>query len=239
MKPLPKWPKQPVPLTTKQQKISDDWMQYWFEINRSKFSRIFGVGHRYVAVHSPKNFVTTLDIGAGLGEHLAYESLSKLQLSEYVCVELRQNMADVLQRNWPDIQVRVADCQQRLPFADDYFDRVIAIHVLEHLPDLPEFLREAHRLLNKTMGRLLVVIPCEGGFGYWLGRLFTSKRLFEKRYNRPYAPFIAAEHVNHAGEILSEVSNLFSTEHSSFYPLRIPSFHLNLLIGLTLKPRPR
>jgi ubiquinone/menaquinone biosynthesis C-methylase UbiE len=36
-----------------------------------------------------------------------------------------------------------------MPFEDGYFDRVIAIHVLEHLPDLPRALREISRLMKK------------------------------------------------------------------------------------------
>ena len=56
----------------------------------------------------------------------------------------------------------VSDCQQRMDFPDGFFDRYLAIHVLEHLPNLPGAVREAWRLLNKERGRMLVVIPTEG-----------------------------------------------------------------------------
>jgi len=102
-------------------------------------------------------------------------------------------MANVIRQQSPTIQVYEADCQKRMPFQDNHFDRVIAIHVLEHLPNLPGFLTEAYRLLNKQTGRLLVVIPCEGGLGYSLGRRFMLKRIFERRYDLPYEPLIAAE----------------------------------------------
>jgi hypothetical protein len=84
----------------------------------------------------------------------------------------------------------------------------------------------------------LVVIPCEGGLGYSLGRWFTAKRIFERRYKRSYEPFIAAEHVNKADEILKELQRSFVPENTCFFPLRVPSVQLNLCIGLTLKPRP-
>ena len=103
---------------------------------------------------------------------------------------------------------------------------------------LPSFLTEAYRLLNKQTGRLLVVIPCEGGLGYSLGRRIMSKRIFERRYNLSYEPFIAAEHVNKAHEIPKELKRLFAPENTCFFPLRVPSVQLNLCIGLTLKPRP-
>ena len=50
----------------------------------------------------------------------------------------------------------VADCQQRLPFEDGSFDRALAIHVLEHLPNLPAAVAEIHRLL-KPSGRFVVL----------------------------------------------------------------------------------
>jgi len=227
------WPKQVPALTAEQARVSDDWMQYFHEVNRDRFSAVVDFNHRYVLEHSPVSFVSTLDLGAGLGEHLAREKLSAEQLKEYVALEFRPAMAAEIQRNWPTVQVSGADCQQPLPFADNRFDRIIAIHVLEHLPNLPAFLAEARRLLNPS-GRLLVVIPCEGGWGYSAGRRVTSKRMFERRYRTPYEPFIAAEHVNKANEILEELERYFVVEKSEYYPMKVPVIHLNLCIGLTL-----
>ena len=227
------WPKQVPALTAEQARVSDDWMQYFHEVNRDRFSAVVDFNHRYVLEHSPVPFVSTLDVGAGLGEHLAREKLSAEQLKEYVALEFRPAMAAEIQRNWPTVQVSGADCQQPLPFADNRFDRIIAIHVLEHLPNLPAFLAEARRLLNPS-GRLLVVIPCEGGWGYSAGRRITSKRMFERRYHTPYEPFIAAEHVNKANEILEELERYFVVEKSEYYPMKVPVIHLNLCIGLTL-----
>lgn len=212
-------------------------MQYFHEVNRSRFSGVVDFNHRYVVEHSPVGFVSTLDVGAGLGEHLKYENLSAEQLAAYVALEFRSAMAEEIKRTWPTVQVSGTDCQQAMPFDDGQFDRIIAIHVLEHLPNLPAFLNEARRLLNKRRGRLLVVIPCEGGWGYSLGRQFTSKRMFERRYGLSYEPFIAAEHVNQADEVLEELGSQFVVEESSYYPLRMPIVHLNLCIGLTLKAR--
>lgn len=211
-------------------------MQHFHELNRNSFSAIVNFNHRYVIAHSPENFTSTLDVGAGLGEHLAYESLTAEQLDGYVALEFRQNMADEIRKKWPAVRVSNADCQRTLPFADGCFDRILAIHVLEHLSNLPSFLDEAHRLLNKNIGRFLVVIPCEGGLAYSLGRRLTSKRMFEKRYGQPYEPYIATEHVNNAAEVVREIDRLFVAETKTYYPLKVPSLHLNLCLGLTLRP---
>lgn len=231
-----KWPKQVPPLTDEQTRISDDWMRYFHEVNRERFSGVVNFNHRYVVKHSPANCVSTLDVGAGLGEHLSYERPSARQLAAYVALEFRPEMANEIRKKWPTVSVCGWDCQQPMPFADGQFDRIIAIHVLEHLPNLPAFLGEAKRLLSKAVGRLLVVIPCEGGLGYSLGRQVTSKRMFERRYGLPYAPFIAAEHVNSAAEIVEEIKRSFAIEDTEYYPLGVPLIHLNLCIGLTLRP---
>jgi SAM-dependent methyltransferase len=129
----------------------------------------------------------------------------------------------------------VGDCQERLAFPDQYFDRVLAIHVLEHLADLPAALAEVARVL-KPEGRFSVVIPCEGGFGYSLGRRFTTKRTFEHRYKVPYDWIIKYEHINTAREVIAELQRVFSIDHSAFYPLRVPSIDLSIVAGFTLKP---
>ena len=68
------------------------------------------------------------------GEHLLYENY---QQGEYFALELREDLANSLESRFPGIQVIVGDCQQRIDAADESFDRVLAIHVLEHLADLP------------------------------------------------------------------------------------------------------
>jgi ubiquinone/menaquinone biosynthesis C-methylase UbiE len=226
-----KWPKKTIQLTDAEHKISDDWMKYYFEINRSKFSRIIDWGHNYIAKQSPSGFTSTLEIGAGLGEQICYENLTDSQMESYVCVEFRDNMAQALKERFPKVQLCIADCQEHIPYPDSSFDRIIAVHVLEHLPNLPAFLKEAQRLL-KASGKFLVVIPCEGGAAYSLGRFLTTKRMFEKRYKMNYSRYIKTEHVNSAGEILDELSSYFKIKNKSFYPLRIPLIDTNLCIGL-------
>jgi SAM-dependent methyltransferase len=146
-------------------------------------------------------------------------------------------MAEVMKKRWPKTKATIGDCQAYIPYPDGHFDRIIAIHVLEHLPNLPAFLHQANRLLNKDRGQFLIVIPCEGGLGYSLGRRLTSQRIFENRYRQPYGPFIACEHVNQADEVVFELEREFSVEQTSWYPLKMSSIHMNLCIGLALRPR--
>jgi SAM-dependent methyltransferase len=115
-------------------------------------------------------------------------------------------------------------------------DRVVAIHVLEHLPDLPACLQDIRRILRPS-GKFLVVIPCEGGLAYALARHFTSKRIFEQRYQTDYEWLIRSEHVNQAWEIIEELEYCFHIEDKCYYPFHLPFIHLNAIVAMTLTPR--
>lgn len=232
-----KWPKVFPPLTKEEEAISHDWMKHFHMAISTKFGRVEKFNHGYPVRNAPPDFVTSLEIGAGLGGHYAHEVLTPLQAESYHAIEIRENMAEELRRRHPNVKVCVADCQQPLPFGDRFFDRVIANNILEHLPNLPECLKEVHRLLNPERGVFSVVIPCEGGLGYALGRVFTSRRQYEKRYHRPYAEFIRRDHVNTADEVMSELRKGFDIKQREFWPFHIPSIALNLFIGITLTPK--
>ena len=169
-----------------------------------------------------------------MGAHLLYENLVD---TEYFALELRQKMAQVIRRRFPQVNVVVGDCQESVDFPYNYFDRVQAIHVLEHLPNLPNTIREVHRIL-KPDGEFCVVIPCEGGLAYLFAREISAKRIFKKRYGgMSYEWFVKTEHINTPQEIIEELNVYFKTCKKSFFPLKIPCLNLNLVIGMVLKRR--
>lgn len=227
-----KWPKQLPELTPEQRQIRDDFMKHWHEVMPGKYGVMEWFNHGFPARNS-KCQGRTLEIGAGLGEHIAYEDLKD---AEYYALELRPEMAETIKSRFSRVITIVGDCQKRLDFPDDHFDRIIAIHVLEHLPDLPAALKEAQRLL-KPEGEFAVVIPCEGGLAYWMARRISAQRIFEKRYKMPYDWCIKSEHINEPVEIIDELEKLFAIRQKTFFPLLIPLIHANLAIGMILAPR--
>lgn len=235
------WPKQLPELTQEQQKIRDDFMRHWHEklgsTNAFKAIEIFN--HRYSVVHSAPSFVSTLEIGAGLGAHLEFEKLTPLQRKNYVALELRENMLEQLHKRFPDVQTYLGDCQKRLNFLDNHFDRIVAVHVLEHLPDLPAAAWEIYRLCNKDHGILSVVIPCEGGLAYLLARQISAKRIFEQRYKQKYDWFVDHEHLSVPCEIFQVLEHYFEISHKQYFPFNVPVLDANLCIGITYRPKPR
>lgn len=234
---MSKWPKILPPLDEEQQRINDDFMRHWHEVFPNRFGFADRWNHGYVMKHTRPGFRHTLEIGAGLGEHLTQEILSPEQEKNYVAVEIRENMAEKLHARYPRIQTVVGDIQTHLDFPDGHFDRIIAVHVLEHLPNLPLAAKEMRRLCAPD-GLLHVVIPCEGSLATRCARRISAQRIYEKRYQRPYHLFISREHINLPFEVKEELAPYFAVEHHAYFPFPVPMEWCNLFIGLTLKPRP-
>jgi ubiquinone/menaquinone biosynthesis C-methylase UbiE len=233
-----KWPKVFPELTAEQKRISDEFMHYWHQVLPKKYKFANQFNHIYAIKNAPVHFKKTLEIGAGIGEHLAYEQLSPEQLANYVALDMRENMAVEIQQKYPQIRVLISDCQKPIPLGDDEFDRILAIHVLEHLTNLPNAIKEIYRICQKKHGVFSVVIPCEGGGFYSLARRISAQRMFEKRYKQSYTWFIQREHVNKPAEILAEILPYFKLIDRQFFPMRfLPFVWCNLCIGLTFTPK--
>lgn len=237
MKQIAAWPKVLPPLNAEQQRISNDFMKYWHEVLPRRYGIIDRFNHQYPVQTAPASFRRTLEIGAGIGEHLEYEKLTPEQEANYYALELRENMSRTIAERFPRINVVTGDCQEELPFANGFFDRILAIHVLEHLPNLPACVREMHRVCDKERGVAAIVIPCEGSPAYTIARRISAQRIFEARYKQPYRWFIEREHINRPAEILEELRPYFVISRRKFFPLPVPFMFCNLVFGMTLEPR--
>ncbi|SMH41612.1 class I SAM-dependent methyltransferase [Azospirillum agricola] len=85
---------------------------------------------------------------------------------------------------------------ERLPFADDYFDRVLASEVLPMLPDPGDFLKEVARVL-KPGGRLVVPngtgpLVIEEAYRVRSPRLERLARQYPNRMPKSYEAYCAA-----------------------------------------------
>lgn len=230
-----KWPKKLRLLSHEEETARDRFMELWHQALPKRFVAVERFNHLFPLRAKIRQDESILEIGAGLGEHIHYEPRD---WARYFCIEYRPEMAAVIQRRFPKVEVVVQDCQEELPFPDGCFDRVMAIHVFEHLPNLPAALKQIQRVL-KNDGRLGVCIPCEGGLAYGLARMMSAKRLFDKHF--PHMNYrdvvVANEHINLPEEILQELSVYFNVVEISFFPFKVPIVGVNLCIGLVLESR--
>src|SRR5713226_8375313 len=115
-----RWPK-PLPvLTEEQRRIREDFMEHWQEVRPNRFGLVERFNQRYpLRTFTPG--VKTLEIGSGRGAHLRFENLEN---QEYVALELRPELAEIIGSSYPlpTVQVIIGDCQERLGFPDGYFD---------------------------------------------------------------------------------------------------------------------
>lgn len=135
----------------------------------------------------------------------------------------------------PEVKCLLGDCQGEYA-VENTFDRAIAIHVLEHLPNLPEALRQLHKVLKED-GVAHVVIPCEGSLAYTICRKISAERLWHKFYHTDYTWFIKSEHINLPDEIIEEIEKLFEIKYKRFFPIPLPFQFCNIAIGMTLYPK--
>jgi SAM-dependent methyltransferase len=109
-----------------------------------------------------------LDIGCGFGE---YETAFSGRGFEMIGIDIsRENLLKC-----PALPKASFCCAsaENLPFADESFDAVIIIEVLEHVQDAEKTLREMQRVLSKG-GTALLTVPNRGfpflTHGYRIGR---------------------------------------------------------------------
>lgn len=99
-----------------------------------------------------------LEIGIGGGEHLVYRSPTT-GMERYVGLDLSPTYAKICRDKF-GVEVICADAAD-MPFADNAFDCVIAMAILEHVQDLERVLAEVERILEPG-GRFLALIPTNG-----------------------------------------------------------------------------
>jgi len=228
-----KWPKVPPVLSAAEEEAREKYMLLWHEQLPQKFAALERFNHGYVARLPRKQGSKTLEIGAGIGGHLEFEDVAS---QEYHVMEYREQFCKELEKKHPARLVSQGDIHARQGWADGYFDRIVAIHVLEHLVDLPKALAEISRLLD-AQGVFDFVIPCEGGVAHTLGRKVTAERLFRKNFGMDFTNICKNEHVNTFREIMYLIRKQFEVTNSSYFPLKVPLHDLNLVAGFRVRKR--
>lgn len=149
---------------------------------------------------------------------------------EYVLTDINTTMIDQIKIhqslfNTGKIKILQEDATN-LSFKDNTFDRVIAAHILEHIYPPYLVLEEWVRVL-KPRGILTLVLPCDPGFLWRLGRFAIARKKIIKT-GLLYDYWMAREHVNPINCLISFVRYYFKNIKEEWYPFYIPSIDINL-----------
>jgi phosphatidylethanolamine/phosphatidyl-N-methylethanolamine N-methyltransferase len=142
--------------------------------------------------------------------------------------------ADEMRRRWSAEKCRAAKIEieaqdaTRLTWADNSAGRLIASHVLEHLPEPHNVLREWSRVV-KPGGIISIALPCDPGFLWRFGRNFGPRRNNLANGNTHYDYWMAREHVNAIQNLWTMIDYYFPERHESWFPAMVKSFDFNLV----------
>ena len=126
---------------------------------------------------------------------------------------------------------------KKLPYENEYFDRIIISHCLEHILSPEEFIIEMMSKLKKG-GVLSIALPTDPGIAWRLGRMFIRLFSIKKTYNisgEEYEYINATEHVNSIFNLLSIIRYHYKGSiDEKFYPFKIKSPDLNLFYNVQI-----
>ena len=172
-------------------------------------------------------FERVLEIGAGTGEHLPFV---RHRFSTYIMSDSNQKALDVAKRKLPGAKNEQVLFEVEegggLSYPDDSFDRVVAVHVLEHI-NKPHLALKEWRRVVKPGGMLSILIPTDPGVAWRIGRCLGPRRNAIAK-GIAYDYVMAREHVNPCNNLVALVRHYFSNAVEAWWPLRVPSMDLNL-----------
>ena len=220
--------------------LIEQYEREWFA-NQDKglYKSINWFNHNFVSTTSPTSAETKiLDIGGGNGVHRFYELCAAcnyylLDVNDTALREAELALNKDVVDDYHMVNIIKHDVQERLPFEDKFFDKVVSVNSLEHIARLDDLFNEVKRVL-KNDGRFCSVFPCEGGSLFKLGQRFTVAGKFKKMTGLDYFDYIKSEHVNDCRSIINKLKEHFKVKHIIYFPMMVPSVDVNVSVGVTV-----
>ena len=171
---------------------------------------------------------TILELGVGT---MAHFPTVRHGFSRYIASDHDPKVIDWLEtREWDDrIEIQKLSGAS-LPFDNNSIDRLIATHVLEHVPDPVSALQEWVRVIRPG-GVLSLILPCDPGLAWRFGRMLGPRRKAEQA-GLPYDYYMSVEHVNAIFNLRSIIQHHFPNRRERWWPLRLPAPDINLIYGV-------
>jgi|TARA_B100002003_G_C14138989_1_gene547772 SAM-dependent methyltransferase len=177
-----------------------------------------------------KKYSKILEIGAGSEPHLNY---LKHDYDEYFIAETSSYALESYKK-----MEKIKACYyngKNLPFENNFFDRIIISHCLEHINEPEKFLFEMMSKL-KNGGVLSISLPTDPGLLWRLGRLFIRYFIVKKTYmvsRAEYEYINATEHINSIFTLVNLIRYNFKNQiEECCLPLRIKLLDINLFYNV-------
>lgn len=172
-----------------------------------------------------RTFSNVLEVGAGTLAHMPFV---RHQFDRYIASDFDPAVVDAAKKLPVPEKVEILRLDGgKLPFEDDSFDRVIATHVLEHVPHPHDALAEWVRIL-KPGGVLSLILPCDPGMLWRIGRSFGPRQTAESA-GLPYDYYMAREHINSIFNLHQILRFHFPRREVTWWPFRLPVADINLI----------
>ena len=203
--------------------------------NTHLYTGLYGYAMRYCHrqlenFNREKKYSKILEIGAGDAPHLDY---LKHEYDEYFIAET-SSYAIESYRETKNIKVYSYD-GINLPFEDNFFDRIIISHCLEHISEPEKFLFEVINKL-KNGGVLSISLPTDPGLLWRLGKIFTKYYTAKRTYkisSNEYDYLLATEHINSIFNLISLIRYNFSNQIDEYFlPFKIKLVDFNLFYNV-------
>ena len=189
---------------------------------------LFRWQHKLLSPKIYRNCEKVLEIGPGFEPHIKF---TKLNFKEYFCLEINKNIDHKLyyKEYFPKIIFNTYNGKD-LNFSDNFFDRIVISHTLEHIVDFEKFLNEMMRVL-KPGCVISIASPCDNGLMWRIGQFILKKTYhkYKKLSEIDYNYIMANEHVNTIFQIRSVLKKKFNIQKELYLPFRIKVIDINLI----------
>ncbi len=178
-------------------------------------------------------FERCIEVGAGAGHHLNFV---RHQFDEYWLTDNSQTMLDAAKRRYgARAGVRFALHDARLADAETgSYDRLVASHVLEHLLEPHDVLRQWARIV-KPGGTLSILLPCDPGLLWRFGRTLGPRRKAKRLGFAYYDYLMAREHVNAITNLVAFLRYYWPNLKEHWWPTGIPFSDINLIYAAHIR----
>lgn len=174
-----------------------------------QFIKTINIHHKFSMLKNPKSGSKILDYGCGAGDFLAFAKTKNL---EVLGVEPNENAREIAQKKVGQNSILNSEINE----ISETFDIITLWHVLEHIPNLYDFIEELKSHLNPN-GKIYIAVPNYNSFD-------------AKFYKKHWAAYDVPRHLWHfSPESIETLFNSFGMKIEKRHALWFDSYYVSML----------